>query len=256
MSMELEEFSGSALVENGDRIKAKDLATRPLLVYVVDEVGPIKTQHSKSPEGEMGLILDILDLQSQDKYLSVLWMNKQVVDNLSRYIGKAVAIQMDWKKSKTGNDYLNLSQLEGEWANYAKQWVTNQPNVFVDERVTRQMKTYEEIRGSKLTGIAMNNTAANPPVSQVPATQPSAPPSAPTASAPPAAPPSAPPSAPPASAPAAPPSAPPAAAPAAPPAAPPSAPPAAVAPPSAPPAAPPAAPATAPAAADDDDMPF
>lgn len=265
MSMQIEDYEGNALAENGDRIKAQDLAAHPLLVYVIDEVGPLKTKHSKSPEGEMGLLLDVLDLTDNTKYLSVLWMNKQVVDNLTKYIGKAVAIVMNWKHSQSGNDYLNLEKLEGEWDAYARKCVAADPNMFVNARVEREMKTYEELRGSKVSPSAtvpMNNTAATPPVQAGPPATP------PAASAPPSAPPAAPPSAPPA-APSAPPSSPPAAAPSAPPAAPP----AASAPPSTPPAAPaapPAAPPTppsappappagtnvAPAAAPGDDMPF
>lgn len=184
--MQLSNFEAASSFEDGDRVKASDMAGIPLLVYVVDKRENIVTKHS--PDGADGLFLDILNMNTQEVFLGVLWMNKQVVDNLTRYVGSAVAIKLEWRKSKTQNDYLAIVPLEGAEADVAQQWVNTQPNLFADARKARDMKSYEEIRGSSVTAIqpgvntAKNNAPAAPP----------APPSAPPAPAAPSAPPAAP----------------------------------------------------------------
>lgn len=198
--MDLAGFEASSGFEEGDRLKAQDTVGLPLLIYVVDRKEGIRSQHS--PDGKPGLILDIMNLSNQEVYLSVLWMNNQIVDNLSRYVGKAVAVRLATRKSKNGRDYIVPEALEGQEAETAAAWVTQQPNLFVDARKARDLQTHEEIRGSSVTaiepgvGTQSGNTVASPPsapVAQAPAA-PAAPPSAPVAPAAqaPATPPSAP----------------------------------------------------------------
>lgn len=179
--MELAGFEATSGFEDGDRIKASDLVDTPLLVYVVDRKENITTRHSPPP-GKPGLILDILNLQNQEVFLSVLWMNNQIVDNLSRYVGRAVAIKLEWRKSKTQNDYLTVLALEGEEANVAQQWVNAKPNLFVDARKERELGTHEEIRGSSVTAV---NSGVNPsPAAATPPPAAATPPPVPTQEAP------------------------------------------------------------------------
>ena len=156
-------------ITQGDKLKASDAAGWPLLVFVVDKKEHMNTEHGKD---KTGLIVDIFNMQNQEIFSHVLWLNNQIVDNLERYVGQAVAIRIEWRDSKNGNGkYILPVALVGEEAAIAGQWVAAKPDMFDEDRAKKGYPSTAEVRGSNIPA----------------AVQPAAKPAAATAVAPPAA---------------------------------------------------------------------
>lgn len=139
--MELETFTPRE-TNFGDTLPAKDAVDRPLIVLVREHRTGVVTKFK--PEGGEAVVVDVADVKTDEVWLSVLWMNGAIVDNLAGYVGKPVAIQIVWMASKSGgNAYLNVEPLEGQVLALAQQWVANNPNRFDLERHKRVAQAAE-----------------------------------------------------------------------------------------------------------------
>ena len=141
---DVEDFEQNTLTE-GDKLATRDVKGLPLLVYVVKRLEGLNTKHGNN---KPGLICDILDLTTGTPYTHVLWMNNQVIDNLSKYEGKAVPIRIEEKHSnKTGNDYLLPVALEGQERQTANDWAKARPDIFDTDRAAKGYPTVSEVQG-------------------------------------------------------------------------------------------------------------
>ena len=212
-------FEPTSQIE-GDRLKAKDVAqdAHALLVNIVDKREGMTTKYSPAGGGK-ALYLDILDLNTQEVFIHVMWMNSIIWDNLNNHVGETLPIRLNMKSNKNGTaEYVVVEPLSDDEIAVAQQWVDSQPNLFDDKRREREIPTAEQVRAGQTSanpksdnGIApMGASAAAPTPPAAPVT----PPAPPAPSVPVAAPPA--PTAPAAAAPAATSPAPAAAAPAAP----------------------------------------
>ena len=181
---DVEDFEQNTLTE-GDKLATRDVKGLPLLVYVVKRLEGLNTKHGNN---KPGLICDILDLTTGTPYTHVLWMNNQVIDNLSKYEGKAVPIRIEEKHSnKTGNDYLLPVALEGQERQTANDWAKARPDIFDTDRAAKGYPTVSEVQGglgaSVSVGTGNTAPAAAPAAAPAPAPAPTAAP-APAAAAP------------------------------------------------------------------------
>ena len=189
MSMELETFEQQSQ-GTGDKLGAKDIMNTPLLVKVREERESVRTKHK--PEGTPAIVLDVLNLMTQEIKLGIMWFNPAVVDNLRPHIGKAMAIQLVTQQPKgTGNAYLIPEQLEGANLDAAKAWASQRPNLFEDEYERRGLELPKGAVGtlSKSTADAAAPAASAPTATTPTAAMPGAstPAEAPVATPPPAA---------------------------------------------------------------------
>lgn len=134
--MELGTFTPRDNTNYGDQLPAKEAADRPLVVLVREHRTGIVTKFK--PEGGDGVIVDVADINTNETWLDVLWMNGAIVDSLAGYVGQPVAVQIVWVASKSGgNAYLNVEALAGQELTAAHAWVKANPNRFDTERRQR-----------------------------------------------------------------------------------------------------------------------
>lgn len=120
---------------DGDRWQAQEAAERPLVVLVREHRTGIVTQYS--PNGGEGVVIDVADVRVNQCWISVLWMNQAIVDNLAPYVGQPIAVKLVWTPSKSGNKYLAVQPLDGPELALAQQWVASNPTRFDLERQQR-----------------------------------------------------------------------------------------------------------------------
>ena len=180
------DFEQNTLTQ-GDKLATRDMKGLPLLVYVVKRLEGLNTKHGNN---KPGLIVDVLDLSkaTDNVYTHVLWMNNQIIDNLSKYEGKAVPIRIEERHSnKTGNDYLLPVALEGQERQTANDWAAARPTIFDDDRAAKGYPSVAEVQGGMGTGVTMgkdNSAATAPAAAAAPAPAPVAAPVAPPAPSP------------------------------------------------------------------------
>ncbi len=179
------DFEQNTLTQ-GDKLATRDMKGLPLLVYVVKRLEGLNTKHGNN---KPGLIVDVLDLSkaTDNVYTHVLWMNNQIIDNLSKYEGKAVPIRIEERHSnKTGNDYLLPVALEGQERETANAWAAARPAIFDDDRAAKGYPSVAEVQGGMGTGVTMgkDNSAAPAPTAAPANTAPVAAPVAPPAPTP------------------------------------------------------------------------
>lgn len=184
--------------EDGDRVPAKEMAGRPLVVLVREHRFGIKTQFNSNPadtakykpEGGEAVVLDIADLTSNTVYINVLWFNGAIVDSLKGYVSQMVPVKLFYDTPKTGtNAYLNVEPLTGAELATAQAWAAANPERFERERAQRA-------QAAAATAAAPNGGMAPipgapsqpPPWAVAPVAPPAAPPVAPPPPAPVAAP--------------------------------------------------------------------
>lgn len=225
--------------QQGDRLQAQQMKNRPMLLWVREVKHLNKTKFSA--EGGDAVYVDLIDLQSNNVYIQVMWMAGAIVDGLRPYAGDGNAYPTVIKEVEGGSfgHYNVIEPLDEAWMPHVTANLPAFANLIAQTRAAREAEW--------AAAQAQQNQApaapAGPPVPSL----------APAPAAAPVAPPQAAPAAPPAPAAAvAPPvyaapqyAAPAAAAPPAPPAAPVAAPPAVPASPAAPVAGIPAPPAVA-----------
>jgi len=133
--------------EEGDRVPAKEMVGRPLVVLVREHRTGVKTQFNSNPqdpakyrpEGGEAVLLDMADLTTGAVYIGALWFNGAIVDSLKGYVAQALPVKLFYDTPKTGtNPYLNVEPLAGNELAAAHQWVTANPDRFERERAARQ----------------------------------------------------------------------------------------------------------------------
>lgn len=98
------EYEPPAL-EESDSFKPKENFDKPLLVKVREFKTGIVTEFS--PDGNDGIIVDLVDLTTGTKYSNVLWMGGAIVDGLKMHAGtpKVLVIRFEKRKSNSGRTY-------------------------------------------------------------------------------------------------------------------------------------------------------
>lgn len=130
----------------GDQLQAKEAIGRPLVTFVREHRTGIKTKFNQDPkekgykpDGGDGVIVDVADVNTNEVWIDVLWLNGAIVDNLALYVGQAVPIQLVWTPSqKGGNPFIGVAALEGNQLAQAQQWAATNPTRFDTERAQRQ----------------------------------------------------------------------------------------------------------------------
>jgi hypothetical protein len=173
--------------EDGDRVPAKEMAGRPLVVLVREHRFGIKTQFNSNPadtakykpEGGEAVVLDIADLTSNTVYINVLWFNGAIVDSLKGYVSQMVPVKLFYDTPKTGtNAYLNVEPLTGAELATAQAWAAANPERFERERVHRTVTGSAAPAAPNNGGMApIPGAPSQPP----PWAAPSAPPAPPVA---------------------------------------------------------------------------
>lgn len=176
--------------EDGDRVPAKEMVGRPLIVQVREHRTGVKTQYNSNPqdtarykpEGGEAVLLDVADLSSNTVYLNVLWFNGAVVDSLKGYVAHTLPVRLFYDSPKSGgngNPYLNVEPLAGAELAAAHQWATSNPDRFERERAARQAQAQAAAAGTTGGMPPIPGAPSQPPVwAQQPITVP------PTATAP------------------------------------------------------------------------
>lgn len=188
MTDTLETFEMQA---GGDKLKPSDIANRPLLVKVLDFKQGIKTKYDDAAEA---VVVDVLDLSTEEFHLGVMWFNAAIKDNLKRYIGKKLPIALVYQQPKAagGNAYIVPQGLDGENLKIAQAWNDGNNNLFEDIREERGVGQYgsdspapsqpeQAFNAVEDKPAASTVSAAKMPSAVKPATQPA---SQPAASAP------------------------------------------------------------------------
>lgn len=205
----------------GDRVQAQQMVDRPMLLWAREIKHINRTQYQA--DGGDGVIVDIIDLQTNAVYISVMWMAGALVDGLRPYVGDGNAYPMKIVKQTGGKhgSYNKFQQLDDpQWMNHITANFQAFVNLVAQTRAAKEAEWAQAM--AQQAPPAPPAVPAGPPANLAPATAPPAqpqyaPPAAPApvqpvpVAVPPApaavAPPQAPPAAP-AAAPAAPPQAP------------------------------------------------
>jgi hypothetical protein len=130
----------------GDRLEARSMENKPMVVVVTKRREGIKTKFNQdpkdksySPEGEPGLFLDLVDLTTGQVYVDVMWMNGTIVDQLSAYVGQPLPVKLVKTASQSGGlPYLAPQMLTDNELAYAQQWATANSTAFDDARAKKQ----------------------------------------------------------------------------------------------------------------------
>ena len=190
MTMELGNFELQSM--SGDKLKPSDITQTPLLIKILDYRTGIKTQYEEAAEA---VVLDVFNLVTQETYLGVLWFNQAIRDNLKRYIGQHLPIELRYQQPKKvgGNAYIVPVGLEGENLAAAQAWATQRPNLFSEVRAERGEGEYgsdapaPQDAQPAFQPVATGPTASTPDMSKAAAAQPPAASAPATAPQPPAA---------------------------------------------------------------------
>lgn len=130
----------------GDQLQAKEAVDKPLIAFVRQHKAGVKTKFNQDPkqsgykpDGQDGVVVDVANVDTNEVWIDVLWLNGAVVDNLVPYVGQAVPIKLVWVAPPSGgNSYISLVALEGAQLQQAQQWAAANPNRFDTERAQRQ----------------------------------------------------------------------------------------------------------------------
>lgn len=146
--MELNTFT-PPVREDGDRVPAKEMVGRPLVVQVREHRTGVKTQYNSDPndakrykpEGGDAVLLDMADLSTGAVYIGVLWFNGAIVDSFKAYVASVLPVKLFYDTPKSGtNPYLNVEPLTGAELASAQQWAATNPHTFESERAARQQQ--------------------------------------------------------------------------------------------------------------------
>lgn len=103
----------------GDRIQAQQMVDRPMLLWAREIKHINRTQFNA--DGGDGVIVDFVDLQTNQVYIGVMWMAGALVDGLRPYVGDGNAYPMKIVKQKGGKFgfYNKFEQLDDpQWMNH------------------------------------------------------------------------------------------------------------------------------------------
>lgn len=157
---------------DGDQLKPSDVTDHPLIVKVYERRDNLTTKFK--PEGDgSAVLIDVLDMATNQVYINVMWFNGALVDNLSGYAKQdALAIKLVEKKAKsTGNNYLVPQALTDNDLATAMKWAQAKPHIFEETRDERGIERH----GGPLGGGQLPSAGAAPaPAAQAPAAQPPA----------------------------------------------------------------------------------
>lgn len=123
---------------DGDQLKPSDVTNHPLIVKVHERRDNLTTKFKPNGDGS-AVVLDVLDMATNQVYINVMWFNGALVDNLSGYAkGDALAIKLVEKTSKSsGNSYLVPEALGGDDLGTAQKWAAAKPKLFEETRDER-----------------------------------------------------------------------------------------------------------------------
>lgn len=154
---------------DGDQLKPSDVTNHPLIVKVYERRDNLTTKFKPNGDGS-AVLIDVLDMATNQVYINVMWFNGALVDNLSGYAkGDALAIKLIEKTSKsTGNSYLVPEALTGDDLGTAQKWAAAKPKLFEETRDEREIPQH----GGALGGGQL--PAAGSPAQQAQAQQPPA----------------------------------------------------------------------------------
>jgi hypothetical protein len=168
--------------DDGDRLPAKEMAGRPLIVAVREHRTGIKTAFNSNPadpakykpEGGDAIGLDVADLSTNAIYLGVLWFNGAIVDGLRPYVGQTLPVKLVFTAAKGGgNAYLAPEPLDGAELAAARGWAASNPTRFETERASRAANGIPPIPGAPdapPAWAAPVNHTATPPLAYTAAT--------------------------------------------------------------------------------------
>lgn len=118
---------------SGDSLKASDAVNKPLIVAVSERREGIVTKYQ--PAGGPGLIVDVADVNADQVFVGVLWMNGPIVDNLTAYLGQTVPVKLVYEANKSGtNSYITVEALKGADMDAVTTWAQANPSRFDQRR--------------------------------------------------------------------------------------------------------------------------
>lgn len=160
---------------DGDQLKPSDVTDHPLIVKVYERRDNLTTKFKPNGDGS-AVLLDVLDMATNQVYINVMWFNGALVDNLTGYARQdALAIKLVEKKSKTtGNNYLVPQALTDNDLATAMKWAQAKPHIFDETRDERGIERHGgPLGGGQLPSAgtapapaAQPPAAAQPPVEQ------------------------------------------------------------------------------------------
>lgn len=164
--MTLGQFVNKPRIQS-DRVTAKELEARPLLVLVNECLKDFVS--AEYPEPKDVITLDVADLSTGRIYIGPLWGAGRVVDSLKPYAGsgQVMPVKLVTIQGKT-RPYLGVEPLAGAELAMAQQWYASYPTAMADQRTQKEMAAQ----------AAMTAAPAPVPVQGLPA------PAAPAAAAP------------------------------------------------------------------------
>lgn len=160
---------------DGDQLQPSQVTEHPLIVKVYERRDNLTTKYSPQGDGS-AVLLDVLDMATNQVYINVMWFNGALVDNLSGYAKQdALAIKLIEKKSKaTGNNYLIPQALTDNDLATAMKWAQAKPHIFEETRDERGIERHGGPLGGGQLPSAGAAPAAQAPAAQAPAAQPPA----------------------------------------------------------------------------------
>lgn len=173
--------------ESGDRLQAQQMVDRPMLVWVRETKMLAKTQFSAN--GGEAVFVDLIDLQTNDIYIRVMWMAGAIKDGLKQYAGDNNAYPVKIIKVKGGafGYYNSIEPLDEQWTGYCVQNLAAFSAAVAAKRAEKEAEWAQAMTqqppGPPGPPAAPPLTAAAPAVPQAPV---AAAPQAPVAYAPPA----------------------------------------------------------------------
>lgn len=177
--------------QQGDRLQAQQMKNRPMLLWVREAKHLNKTKFSA--DGGDAIYVDLIDLQTNNVYIQVMWMAGAIVDGLRPYAGDGNAYPTVIKEVEGGSfgTYNVIEPLDEAWMPHV---TANLPAFASLVAQTRAAKEAEWGQALAQQVQAPAAAAAAPPVPSLapaPAAAPAAPVAPPQAPAPVATPPAA-----------------------------------------------------------------
>lgn len=156
---------------DGDQLKPSEVTNHPLIVKVHERRDNLTTKFKPNGDGS-AVLIDVLDMATNQVYINVMWFNGALVDNLSGYAkGDALAIKLVEKTSKaSGNTYLIPEALADADLQTASKWAAAKPKLFEETRDERGIPQH----GGALGGAQLPATGSPAQQAQAPAAQPPA----------------------------------------------------------------------------------
>lgn len=185
--MTLGQFVNKPRVES-DKVQAKELVNRPLLVLVNEHLRDFTS--TAYPDPKDVVTLDVADLSTGRIYIGPLWGAGRVVDSLKPYAGSGQVMPVKLVEIQgKARVYLGVEPLAGAELAMAQQWYASYPTAMSDQRAQKEAQAMTAMAAAPapvpVQGLPAPAAPAVPaPVPAAPVAAPAPAPVAPAAPAP------------------------------------------------------------------------